>query len=42
LAVIKVIELNIEQYMTKLLFYLEKESAFRSFFTLENENQEAS
>jgi len=32
-ALKKVIELNIEGYLTKLLFYLEKESAFKSYFT---------
>jgi hypothetical protein len=32
-ALKKIIESNIEGYLTKLLFYLEKESAFKSYFT---------
>jgi hypothetical protein len=28
-----IIELNIEEYFPKLLFYLENESAFKSYFT---------
>jgi hypothetical protein len=36
----KIIELNIEGYLTKLLFYLEKESAFKSYFTV-TESREA-
>jgi hypothetical protein len=35
-ALKKVIELTIEDYLTKALFYLEKESAFKSFFTKTN------
>jgi hypothetical protein len=35
----RVIEIHLEQYLTKLLFYLEKESVFRSFFTLEEDEE---